>query len=103
MLSFPRFDLSESTYALLLMARKTPAWREVYTKILDELILRHTTYWAAIDWITKIGPDPNRANYPRRYKVGRAVESPSRCRPPAKRISPPSLPHPGGAGVTPRF
>lgn len=69
MLSFPRFDLSESTYALLLMSRKTPAWREVYTKVLDELILRHTTHWAAIDWLTKIGPDPDRANYPRRYKA----------------------------------
>ncbi|MBW2314914.1 MAG: hypothetical protein JRH10_12040 [Deltaproteobacteria bacterium] len=68
MLSFPRFDLSESSYALLLMGRKTPAWREVYTKILDELILRHTTFWAAVDWLTKIGPDPDRANYPRRYK-----------------------------------
>jgi hypothetical protein len=68
MLSFPRFDLSESTYGLLLMARKTPAWREVYTQILDALILRHTTHWAAIDWLTKIGPDPDRASYPRRYK-----------------------------------
>ena len=68
MLSFPRFDLSESSYGLLLMARKTPAWREIYTKILDELILRHTTYWAAVDWLTKIGPDPDRAHYPKRYK-----------------------------------
>jgi hypothetical protein len=31
MLSFPRFDLSESSYALLFMANRTPAWREVYT------------------------------------------------------------------------
>jgi len=68
MLSFPRFDLSESSYGLLLMARKTPAWREVYTKILDELILRHTTFWAAVDWLTKIGPDPDRARYPKRYR-----------------------------------
>ena len=36
MLSFPRFDLSESSYALLLMGRRTPAWREVYRRILDE-------------------------------------------------------------------
>ncbi len=49
MLSFPRFDLSESSYALLLMARKTPAWREVYTRILDEMVRRHTTHWAAVD------------------------------------------------------
>lgn len=68
MLSFPRFDLTESSYAMLIMARKTPAWREVYTQILDELIQRHTTHWAAIDWLTKLGPDPDRANYPRRYK-----------------------------------
>ncbi len=68
MASFPRFDLSESSYALLLMGRKTPAWREVYTRILDELVRRHTTHWAAVDWLTKIGPDPDRANYPRRYK-----------------------------------
>ena len=59
MLSFPRFDLSESSYALLLMGRKTPAWREVYTRILDELVRRHTTHWAAVDWLTQIGPDPD--------------------------------------------
>jgi hypothetical protein len=68
MLSFPRFDLSESSYGLLLLARKTPAWREVYTRILDELIRRHTTYWAAIDWLTKLGPDPDRARYPKAYR-----------------------------------
>jgi hypothetical protein len=68
MLSFPRFDLSESSYALLLIARKTPAWREVYVRILDELIRRHTTYWAAVDWLTQIGPDPDRARYPKSYK-----------------------------------
>ena len=68
MLSFPRFDLSESSYALLLLARKTPAWREVYTRILDELLRRHTTYWAAVDWLTQIGPDPDRARYPKAYK-----------------------------------
>jgi hypothetical protein len=68
MLSFPRFDLSESSYAFLLLARKTPAWREVYTRILDELLERHTTFWAAVDWLTQIGPDPDRARYPRRYK-----------------------------------
>ena len=68
MLSFPRFDLSESSYALLLMGRKTPAWREVYTRILDELVRRHTTHWAAVDWLTQFGPDPDRASYPRKYK-----------------------------------
>jgi hypothetical protein len=69
MLSFPRFDLSESSYGLLLLARKTPAWREVYTQILDELIRRHTTYWAAIDWLTQIGPDPDRVRYPKAYRA----------------------------------
>ena len=68
MLSFPRFDLSESSYGLLLMGRRTPAWREVYTRILDELVERHTTFWAAIDWLTQFGPDPERASYPKRYK-----------------------------------
>jgi hypothetical protein len=68
MLSFPRFDLSESSYGLLLLANRTPAWREVYTKILDELIRRHTTYWAAVDWLTKLGPDPDRARYPKAYR-----------------------------------
>lgn len=68
MLNFPRFDLSESSYGLLIMARKTPAWREVYVRILDELLRRHTTYWAAIDWLTYLGPDPKRASYPKAYK-----------------------------------
>jgi hypothetical protein len=67
MCSFPRFDLSESTYALIMMADQTPAWREVYTRIADELCLRHTTYWAAIDWLTQIGHDPRRKNYPEEW------------------------------------
>ena len=46
------------------MADQTPAWREVYTRILDELATRHTAYWAAIDWNTFIGPSPDRQNYP---------------------------------------
>ncbi|MGH8691336.1 MAG: hypothetical protein ACREUS_09945, partial [Burkholderiales bacterium] len=64
MLNFPRFDLSESTYALAIMADTTPAWREVYTRIADELVARHTTFWAAVDWLTQIGHDPKRADYP---------------------------------------
>ncbi|MFT5173883.1 MAG: hypothetical protein ACI8W7_002067 [Gammaproteobacteria bacterium] len=68
MLSFPRFDLSESSYALLFMANRTPAWREVYTQILDKLIERHTTHWAAVDWLRQIGPDPRRGNYPKHYR-----------------------------------
>lgn len=64
MLSFPRFDLADSSYAVLLMADQTPAWREVYTRIMDELATRHTAYWAAIDWNTFIGPSPDRGAYP---------------------------------------
>ena len=58
MLNFPRFDLSESTYAIAMLADTTPAWREVYTRILDELIERHTTFWAAVDWLSYLGNDP---------------------------------------------
>jgi len=63
MLSYPRFDLTDSSCAVLLMADQTPAWREVYTRIMDELASRHTAYWAAIDWNTFIGPSPDRQNY----------------------------------------
>lgn len=61
--SYPRFDLQFSSYALLLMADQTPAWREVYTRVLDGLASRFPTYWGAIDWLTQIGDDPERANY----------------------------------------
>ncbi len=61
---YARFDLNKSTYAVSIMADRTPAWREGYTRILGELITRHTDYWASIDWMTQIGPDPDRANYP---------------------------------------
>ena len=64
MLCCHRFDLIDSTYAVALMADRTPAWREVYEQILDELIFRHTGWWAAEDWLTQIGHDPDRANYP---------------------------------------
>jgi hypothetical protein len=63
-LSYGRFDLSYSAYGLLLMADKTPAWREVYTRIADELASRYPTHWGAIDWFTQIGDDPKRENYP---------------------------------------
>lgn len=63
MLSYPRFDLADSSYPVLLMADQTPAWREVYTRIMDELAARHTSYWAAIDWNTFIGESPNRDSY----------------------------------------
>ena len=48
-LNFARFDLSESSYALGLMADVTPAWREVYAFILKGLSERHLTFWAAYD------------------------------------------------------
>ena len=60
MCSFPRFDLQESTYAIGLMADRTPAWREVYSEILDEIAERSITYWAAVDWLTQFGHDPDR-------------------------------------------
>src|SRR5882672_944305 len=62
--SYGRFDLQTSSYAVLLMADHTPAWREVYTQILDGLASRFPTYWGAIDWLTQIGDDPKRARYP---------------------------------------
>jgi hypothetical protein len=68
MLCYHRFDLIDSTYAVALMADRTPAWREVYEQILDELIFRHTGWWAAEDWLTQIGDDPKRANYPEDYR-----------------------------------
>ena len=62
--SYGRFDLHNSSYALLLMADQTPAWREAYTRIADGLASRYPTYWGAVDWLTQIGDDPRRANYP---------------------------------------
>lgn len=64
MCAFPRFDLSESSYALAIMSDVTPAWREVYARIADGLVARHTSFWAAIDWLTLIGPDPRRHSLP---------------------------------------
>jgi hypothetical protein len=68
--SYPRFDLQYSAYALIVMADQTPAWREVYTRIADELASRYVTYWGAVDWLTQIGPDPARANYPPQFMNG---------------------------------
>ena len=69
MASWHRFDLVDSSYAVGLMARTTPAWREVYVRILDELIERHTSWWSASDWLTQFGPDPERASYPDFYRL----------------------------------
>ena len=46
MASWPRFDLTDSSYAMGLMARTTPAWREPYVAVLDQLIERHTGWWS---------------------------------------------------------
>ncbi len=63
-LSYGRFDLSFSAYGVLMMADQTPAWREVYTRIVDGFATRYPTYWGAVDWLTQIGDDPKRARYP---------------------------------------
>jgi hypothetical protein len=69
MCTFPRFDLGETAYALPIYCDITPAWREVYTRIADELVGRHTTFWAAIDWLTLIGHDPAAVRYPPEWLV----------------------------------
>ncbi len=69
MCTFPRFDLGETAYALPVYCDVTPAWREVYTRIADELVGRHTTFWAAIDWLTLIGDDPAPDRYPPEWLV----------------------------------
>ncbi len=69
MCAFPRFDLGESAYALPLMCEATPAWREVYTRIARELCERHMSFWAAIDWLTLVGQDPNLDRYPPEWQV----------------------------------
>ncbi len=69
MCAFPRFDLTETSYALPLMVDQTPAWREVYTRIADELVGRYATYWGAVDWLTYIGHDPHQDRYPPEWLV----------------------------------
>ncbi|MGQ0468222.1 MAG: linalool dehydratase/isomerase domain-containing protein [Sporichthyaceae bacterium] len=64
MCSLGRFDLHETGYVLPVMCDVTPAWREVYTRIADELVGRYTTFWAAIDWLSMIGHDPSSDRYP---------------------------------------
>ena len=50
------------------MADMTPAWREVHGRILEQLVARHLTYWAALDWLTQFGNDPARGRYPEAWK-----------------------------------
>ena len=68
MLSWHRFDLVDSSYAVALMADRTPAWREVYAPVLDALVARHTSWWSASDWLTQFGPDPDRNRYPEAWR-----------------------------------
>ena len=68
MTCFHRFDLIDSAYAVALMSDRTPAWTEVYARILDELVERHTSWWAAEDWMTQFGHDPDRGSYPDKYR-----------------------------------
>ena len=63
-LSWHRMDLLQSSFSIVLMADRTPAWREVYGRVLDELISRFTGYWAAKDWLDQISEDPRREHYP---------------------------------------
>jgi hypothetical protein len=63
MCAFPRFDLAEMAYALPIMMESTPAWREAYLRIADELLWRFNSFWGGIDWNTLVGPDPNVDRY----------------------------------------
>ena len=63
MTNFQRFDLHESSYFFFLIADKTPAWREVYTKCLNGLTSRYSQFWAAVDWNTQFGEDPDWEKY----------------------------------------
>lgn len=69
MSSFPRFDLHESSYFVLLAFDRTPAWSEAYEVILKGLSKRYTTFWGAVDWMTQFGHDEeNRESYPPEFK-----------------------------------
>lgn len=69
MCSWPRWDLQESSYAVALMADKTPAWREVYTEILDGLSRRYIQHWGAVDFLNQFGSDPKAAEYPAQLRA----------------------------------
>ena len=62
MASWHRLHLVDLSYALGLMARRTPAWTEPYVAVLDQLVERHTSWWSAADWSTRFGQDPSRAD-----------------------------------------
>jgi len=58
----------EASYPLSVLSQRTPAWREVYSEILDGLSARYTTFWAAVDWLTQFGDDKDRDNYPKFWR-----------------------------------
>lgn len=62
--NYYRYDLTFSTFAIAMMAEHTPAWREVYSNILDFTAQRFLEYWTFFDWVERKGPDPDRNNYP---------------------------------------
>jgi len=64
MSNYPRFDLQETSYAIALFSRRTPAWKQPYIKMIDGLCERFTTFWAAVDFNTMFGDDPDNCNYP---------------------------------------
>jgi hypothetical protein len=68
LLSWPRFDLIDASYALAVLADLTPAWRELYVEILDGLLRRYVTWWGALDWMTLKGRDPDRDAYPESWR-----------------------------------
>jgi hypothetical protein len=69
MCCFPRFDVSYMAYVLPGMLEATPAWREAYIRIADELIRRYISFWGAVDWCTLIGPDPGVDRYPPEWLI----------------------------------
>ncbi|WP_399896443.1 hypothetical protein ACGH7X_41395 [Streptomyces sp. BBFR51] len=62
--NFARYDLTWSQWSLALMAETTPAWREIYTKILGFSSDRYLEYWSLYEWLEHRGDDPMRDSYP---------------------------------------
>src|SRR5260370_24943061 len=58
MLSWHRFDLVDSSYAIALMSDTTPAWREIYAPILHELAWPPTLLLVAKGQLPPNAPPP---------------------------------------------
>lgn len=67
-LSWHRFDLIDSSYAIAVLADRTPAYRELYVDLLDRMLARYVTWWGALDWLTLEGDDPQRGEYPPEWR-----------------------------------